>query len=187
MTKITLLGDSIRMGYGKRVEELLGDSYQTVQFDDNGRFVKYTLRGVLHEWQPEIRGSEIVHWNNGLWDVCDLHEGVPFTSLDEYLDNLGRVADALHRLGAKVIFATSTPVRPEMWGHSIERIRQYNSAAAELLTGKGVYINDLFTPVYRDLDRCISKEDLIHLTPHGVELCAGLVAGAIRKVHDENA
>lgn len=46
--KVTLIGDSIRMiGYGKLVPELLGDEYEVYQPNENGRFAKYTLRGLF--------------------------------------------------------------------------------------------------------------------------------------------
>jgi len=70
--KITLLGDSIRRsGYGQLVPQLLGNDFQVYQPEENCKFAKYTLRG-LFDWQKDMEGSKIVHWNNGLWDTCDL-------------------------------------------------------------------------------------------------------------------
>lgn len=70
--KVSLLGDSIRrIGYGPVMPELLGDNYEVFQPDDNCRFAKYTLRG-LFEWWADMEGSDIIHWNNGLWNICDL-------------------------------------------------------------------------------------------------------------------
>lgn len=55
--KVTLIGDSIRvLGYGKLVPELLGDSYEVYQPNDNCRFAKYTLRGV-YDWDRDMAGS----------------------------------------------------------------------------------------------------------------------------------
>ena len=94
MKKVVLLGDSIRwMGYGKKVPEMLGDDYEVFQPNDNCRFVKYTLRG-LFEWKEDLKGADIIHWNNGLWDTStDLFsDGKPFTEENEYVDNMLRVA-----------------------------------------------------------------------------------------------
>ena len=111
MKKVTLLGDSIRqIGYGKKVPELLGEEYTVFQPTENCRFAKFTLRGVLHEWRAEIEGSDVIHWNNGLWDTCDLGDGV-FTEEDEYVATMLRIARQLKQLGKTVIFATTTPVR----------------------------------------------------------------------------
>lgn len=51
-----------------------------------------------------------VHWNNGLWGVCDLFGDGPFSSEDEYITNMLRIADLLLSKHEKVIFATTTPV-----------------------------------------------------------------------------
>ena len=108
--KVTLIGDSIRvLGYGKLVPELLGDEYEVYQPNDNCRFAKYTLRGI-YDWDKDMAGSRIVHWNNGLWDVCDLFGDGPFSSEDEYITNMLRIADLLLSKHEKVIFATTTPV-----------------------------------------------------------------------------
>ncbi|MBR5485183.1 MAG: hypothetical protein IKV41_01570, partial [Oscillospiraceae bacterium] len=66
--KVTLLGDSIRQQYGPKVAELLGDEFEIWAPEENCRFAKYTLRG-LFDWASNIEGSQIVHWNNGLWDL----------------------------------------------------------------------------------------------------------------------
>ena len=85
MIKVTLLGDSIRMiGYGPLVPALLGEDFEVFQPDENCRFAKYTLRG-LFDWQGEMSGTQIVHWNNGLWDICNLFGDGLFTSESEYV------------------------------------------------------------------------------------------------------
>ena len=66
--KVSLLGDSIRMQYGPVVKELLGDEFQVWEPEENSRFSQYTLR-ELFDHERDMRGSDIVHWNNGHWDV----------------------------------------------------------------------------------------------------------------------
>ena len=180
MKKVVLLGDSIRqVGYGKRCAELLSGEFETVEPDDNGRFVKYTLRMALLEWKDMLTGADVIHWNNGLWDVCDLGDG-PFTKLDEYIENLVRLEKVLCGYSKKIIFATTTPTN-NMWGHSIERTEKYNEAAVKALTPLGVTINDLYSVVAADIEGNIC-EDHIHLSQKGIELCAKQTADAIRKV-----
>ena len=180
MKKVVLLGDSIRLiGYGQRCAELLADEFETVAPDDNGRFVKYTLRMVLLEWKDMLTGADVIHWNNGLWDVCDLGDG-PFSKLDEYIENLLRVQRALSNYSKNIIFATTTPTK-NMWGHDLERTREYNKAAVQALTPLGVTINDLYSTVAADIEGNIC-DDHIHLSPKGIELCARQTADIIRKV-----
>ena len=181
MKKAVLLGDSIRLlGYGKRCAELLSDEYETFLPEENGMFAKYTLRMSLYEWKDRMQGADVIHWNNGLWDVCDLGDG-PFTPIDEYVETLLRIRKVLRNYTDTIIFATTTPTSPEMWGHDIERTKAYNKAASDALSAEGVIINDLFATVSADIAGNICP-DLIHLSEKGIELCANQVADLIRKV-----
>ena len=108
--KITLLGDSIRLiGYGKKTEELLGSEFEVFEPEDNCRFSKYMLRGIF-DWANQMEGSRIVHFNCGLWDICNLFGDGTFTTEAEYIENMCRIADILLSKYDKVIFATTTPV-----------------------------------------------------------------------------
>ena len=108
MKKVTLLGDSIRqIGYGTKVPELLGEEYEVFQPEDNCRYVKYTLR-MLFDFKAQIEGSDIIHWNNGLWDTCTnlYDDGKPFSNEEEYVENMLRVAKELKKLiGGKFLKA----------------------------------------------------------------------------------
>lgn len=179
--KVTLLGDSIRAwGYGKEVEKLLGKDFEVFQPDDNCRFAKYTLRG-LFDWEEAMRGSRIVHWNNGLWDACDLYGDGLFTSADEYVENMLRIADILQKRYDKVIFATTTPVNEQNVHNKNSDIRRYNEILVPLLEEKSVVINDLYRTVAADIDAYIRKDDKIHLTDEGIRVCAKQVAECIVK------
>lgn len=137
--KILLLGDSIRMGYGEHVAKLMEGKAQVFYPRDNGRFLQYTLR-ELQDWKWNLHlqdGVDVVHWNNGLWDVGHLGAGSGATgeveaataqptihaghyeyekenltppAIYEYM--LGRVHQRIRNLfpTAKIIFAYTTSV-----------------------------------------------------------------------------
>ncbi len=179
MAKVTLLGDSIRqIGYGTKVPEMLGKDFDVFQPDDNCRFVKYTLR-MLFDLQEQMKGSDIVHWNNGLWDVCELFDNSPFTSVDEYVESMLRVADILQKRHKIVIFATTTPVRKENPHNKNSVIEHYNSVLVPKLQERGIIINDLYSLVAQDIEKYIRGDDLIHLTDEGIDLCAKQVTKVI--------
>lgn len=181
MKKVTLLGDSIRMiGYGTKVPELLGDEYEVFQPEDNCRFVKYTLR-MLFDFREQIKDSDVIHWNNGLWDISTglFDDGLPFTSEEEFVENMLRVARELKKLGKRVIFATITPVHEEYVYNSNAVIRRYNEIIVPKLQEMGIEINDLYSLVSQDLYRYIC-EDQIHLSKEGIDLCAKQVADMIK-------
>lgn len=181
MKKVTLLGDSIRLiGYGTRVPELLGDEYEVFQPDDNCRFTKYTLR-MLFDYKEQIKGSDVIHWNNGLWDIVSgmFDDGIPFTSEEEYVENMLRVARELKKLGKRVIFATTTPVHNEHQYNDNAVIKRYNELIVPKLQEMGIEINDLHSAVNQDIYRYIC-DDQIHLSKEGIELCSKMVVDAIK-------
>ena len=189
MKKVVLIGDSIRMiGYGTPVAERLKDEFTVWQPDDNCRFAKYTLRG-LWDWQEGIEGADIIHWNNGLWDVCELFGDGEFTPIDEYVDIMLRLARLFQKRAKTVIFATTTPVRPENPHNKNATIKAYNEALVPKLVEMGIVINDLYTPLCEDLYKYVC-DDMIHLSEDGITLAADMVEAVIRreaeKIADEN-
>ena len=180
MKKVVLIGDSIRMiGYGKPVAERLAPEYEVWQPDDNCRFAQYTLRG-LWDWQDGMRDADIIHWNNGLWDICHLFGDGAFTPIEEYVSTMLRIARILKERATTVIFATTTPVRPENVHNKSGIIKAYNEALVPKLLEMGVVINDLYTPIAKDVYKFIC-EDTIHLSADGIALTADMVEAVIRR------
>ena len=70
MKNILLLGDSIRMSYQPVVKEMLEGKANVYGPMDNGRWSGYTLN-TLRFWLPQMPTPDIVHWNNGIWDMGD--------------------------------------------------------------------------------------------------------------------
>lgn len=181
MIKVTLIGDSIRQsGYGKVVPKLLGEGFEVFQPADNCRFAKYTLRG-LFDWEKQMSGSRIVHFNCGLWDICNIMgDGKLFTAEEEYVENMLRIADVLLKRYEKVIFATTTPVSDKNIYNKNSDIKRYNDIIVPKFLEKGIIINDLYSTVAADIDRFICA-DTIHLSEDGIEVCAKQVADIILK------
>jgi lysophospholipase L1-like esterase len=187
--KVTFLGDSIRFGsgsaagYGNRAAELLGDSFEVYHLPENCRFAKHTLR-ILFDYEEQMKGSRIIHFNVGHWDLCTLFGDGTFSTEDEYIENIVRIAKILKSRCEKVIFATTTPVRPENKHNKNSTIARFNEIAVEALTSEGVIINDLNSLLVNDIERYICS-DLIHLTDEGVEKCAAAVADIVSKTARE--
>jgi lysophospholipase L1-like esterase len=177
--RVLLLGDSIRMGYEQLVRDGLNGVAQLVAPEENGRFAKHTLWGV-NLWIRDLGKPDIVHWNNGLWD---LHHEAPMvealTSLYEYIDTLKRILNELQRTGAKIIFATTTPVPTDAKGRSNAEIDLYNSAAVEFMLKNDIAVNDLNGIIKQDLAGNIS-EDKLHLSEQGNHKCAKEVLEKIK-------
>ena len=182
MKKVVLLGDSIRLiGYGLRVREMLGDDYEVWQPEDNCRFAKYTLLGC-EEWAEGIAGADVIHWNNGLWDVCNRFGDGSFSTKEEYVLNMVRVAKILMRTTKNLIFATTTPIHEGQATIKNEVIDEYNEAAVEALSAIGVKINDLNSFVRPNLFEYVREDDKMHLTEKGIEACAIEIAEYIKNI-----
>ena len=180
MKKVVLLGDSIRlMGYGNKVPELLGNDFEVWQPEQNGMFVSNVLR-QLFDFADRIREADIVHFNSGEWDICELFGDGPFTPVEFYVSQILRIVELLQKQGKTVVFAATTPVRPENQYNHNEVIRRFNDAVIPLLKEKGVLINDLYAVVAEDI-RANVCDDTIHLSEQGIARCAEATAAAIRK------
>ena len=185
--RVLLLGDSIRMGYQPQVTVTLQDGGEAVVTgpQENCQYSAYT-RERLPVWIDELGVPDVVHWNNGLHDVGHnpARDPVQFP-VEAYVGNLAAILDALQEAGARIIWATSTPVHPDRpfrndgWSWRNEEIDRYNAAALELIRGEGLPVNDLHALVSSDVDRYLA-EDLLHLSADGIRTCAAAVADAIR-------
>lgn len=201
MKNVLLIGDSIRFGassnsdyqtagnsgYGIYVKEMLQDVANVYAPNDNCRFAQYTLR-YLFDWAKEVDAEKIdvVHWNNGLWDVLRINGDEPLTPIYVYEVMLGRVCDTIRKLfpNAKIIFALSTAVieewaRPDFKRYNSD-IEKYNEAAKNVLTKKGVIINDLYA-ISKDFDNSLHA-DWVHFNEEGSKILARAVCEKILSV-----
>ena len=180
MKKVVLLGDSIRLiGYGAHVAEHLSPDFTVWQSEDNNRYAKYTFR-ECRNMEQELETADIIHWNNGLWDIQQQLDGEVLTPMAQYVEDMVRLAKLLQKYAKVVIFSTTTPVRKEQ--EPVMRnsdISAYNAAVVPVLQQMGVVINDLHGPVSTDVYRYIC-DDMIHLSEDGIALCARLVESIIR-------
>ena len=191
MQRVLLLGDSIRMFYQKKVTELLGDGYEVMAPGENCRFSYYALNS-LRFWLSDFKNPDIIHWNIGLWDLAILyHEDGCFISKAEYVKNMVKILRELKKTGAKIIFATTTPVSDEKRflqgpmppANRNEDIIEYNEAVLKAFENEDIEVNDLHSLVYPNRDKYIS-EDMVHPNETGVDLLGRAVADKIKQFSD---
>ena len=177
--KVVLLGDSIRIAYGQYVPAMLGDAYEVWQPTDNCRFAQYTLR-MLFDEKENLKNADVIHWNNGLWDVCELFGDGMFTSEEFYVDTMLRIAKILKSITPNVIFATTTPVHPDYTYNDNEKIKRLNALIVPRLREMGFAINDLHALAIDNLQTYLC-EDQIHPTQEGAISYAEQVVKAIKQ------
>ena len=150
MKKIFLLGDSIRIGYDKYVRMAFEEVAEVYYPNGNCRFASNILRH-LPDWKEKTgcgNDVDLVHWNTGIWDALVMLDGDNHTPLDVYKIYIERLCRLIKILfpKAKMIFATSTVVREELFiRHKLynKDIDKYNETAVEIVKRYGGEINDL--------------------------------------------
>ena len=177
MKKIVLIGDSIRMGYDKYVKTALEGVAEVYYPEENCRFAEYVLR-YAHEWKSVGQWPDdvdLVHWNAGLWDVLELYEDEPLSTIEYYSHVIPRIHKRLRMLfpKAKLVFATSTPVLEHLCKKDFRRhnstIEAYNRAAVQALSGTDTVINDLY-PLMLDCPESYHSDFVHFYTDEGREL-----------------
>lgn len=177
MKKILLIGDSIRQGYDKYIKMMFDGVAEVYYPAENCRFSTYIVRS-LHDWKDELACGDVdlVHWNAGLWDDLRMIDGEPLVTLEEYARNVERIYGLIERMfpKAKIIFATSTPIREKLFG-TYKRFNsdteRYNEEATRISLAHGATVNDLYSTVkgvpesyYSDHAHLYTKEGTALLT-----------------------
>ena len=142
MKKVLLVGDSIRMSYEPLVKEKLNGIAQVVGPEENCRFAKYTL-WEINGWIDKFGNPDIVHWNNGIWDIYHLNEEIGiFTPIEEYAKYISRILRELRKTKADIIWATTTPVNNKCVTCKNNEIDKYNDVIIEFMHKENITIND---------------------------------------------
>jgi acyl-CoA thioesterase-1 len=180
LPRVLLIGDSISIGYTLPVRELLKDKANVHRILTNGAD---TANGLKHldEWLGGGKWN-VIHFNWGLHDLKIGKDDVRQVPLDQYRQNLRELVTRLEHSGARLIFATTTPV-PD--GKTTPpRLNQdviiYNRVANEIMLERGVPIDDLYGLALPKL-ASIQLPVNVHYKPEGYQVLAEQVAASILK------
>jgi lysophospholipase L1-like esterase len=163
LPNVLIYGDSISIHYTPRVREKLDGKANVYRLfrngSDSGAFIGYMskMHDVMCDEQLEEPWDfqwDVIHFNVGLHDLkylsgktLDKVNGTQVSSIETYKKNLGEMIVYLKKLapGAKLIFATTTPVAPDEPGRVAGDSVKYNKAAREVLAAyPEIRINDLY-------------------------------------------
>lgn len=189
--KVLIIGDSISLGYTPDADEMLEGKAAVMHHKGNrnvGPNGGPTIRGV--EYIDEWLGGEkwdVIHFNWGLWDMYGWHYEKHDRSPEAYEKRLDKLVTRLKQTGAKLIWATTTPVCPGPENLckltiSKETERKYLDAALRVMKAHGVAVNDLhgfMEPLRKKYG--ISDTD-VHFTREGSKKLAEQVVKHIEAV-----
>ncbi|QDU79094.1 hypothetical protein Pla110_07980 [Polystyrenella longa] len=195
--QVLILGDSISIGYTPTVKELLKEEAvvtRPMKNEEKAENCAGTTNGVKHidRWLKAGTGDwDVIHFNFGLHDLkrVDFQTGKNSNDSDdphqaspvEYEKQLREIVGKLKETGAKLIFATTTPVPPgSVKPHrDVEDPVLYNAIALKVMTENGIAVNDLFAYAEPRLDE-IQRKANVHFTGEGYRELGEQVAAKIR-------
>ncbi|MHB8901705.1 MAG: SGNH/GDSL hydrolase family protein, partial [Thermoguttaceae bacterium] len=134
LPRVLLIGDSISMGYTAPVRKLLQGKANVHRPADNCSGTRYGLQ-KLDQWLAAGKW-DVIHFNFGLHDAKLPPEGVRYSSPEDYERNLRDLVQRLRATGARLIWATTTPVPNGGYlapNRRFGSIAQYNAIARKVM------------------------------------------------------
>jgi acyl-CoA thioesterase-1 len=185
LPRVLLIGDSISIGYTVPVREALRGKANVHRPMTN---CGPTTRGVqsIDQWLSDGKW-DVIHFNFGLHDLKYVDDagknappdkGHPQVSEREYEKNLETIVARLKKTGAKLIFATTTPVPPGADARIKGDEQKYNAVARRVMTKNGATIDDLYAFAEPRLAE-IQLPANVHFKPEGSKQLAEQVAGSV--------
>jgi acyl-CoA thioesterase-1 len=179
LPRVLLIGDSISIGYTVPVRKALEGVANVHRIPENGADTANGLKNI-DVW---LGGShwDVIHFNWGLHDLKVTPQGERQVPIETYEKNLTALVERLKKTGAKLIWASTTPV-PE-GKQSPLRVSsdapKYNAIAGRIMTAQGVVTDDLYTTALPRLTE-IQLPSNVHFNSSGWETLGNQVATSIR-------
>ena len=107
-------------------------------------------------------------------------KGKQVTPVKQYQANLKKIVTTLQSTGAKLIFATTTPVPNGATGRVHGDEIGYNTAAKEVMQEMGIEVDDLWSVVNPSL-ATLQQERNVHFTSEGYRVLGAEAASRIER------
>lgn len=198
LPRVLILGDSISIGYTPHVRELLeGDAevLRPTRPNGNPENCSGTTFGVteVDRWAGAGDGKwAVIHFNFGLHDLKRVDPATGAASpdpdhprqadLEVYERNLRQIVGRLKKTGARLVFATTTPVpKGKLSPHrDPQDVERYNAIARRVMEENGVAVDDLYAFALPRLVE-IQRPANVHFTDEGSKALAGQVVASVRE------
>lgn len=173
LPRVLLIGDSVSRGYTLATRAALAG--------------KANLHRAPENCGPTANGlKKLDIWlGKGKWDVIHFNFGIHdrATPVADYEQRLEQIITRLKTTGAKVIWASTTPIPPDTKDgpKASLAIEEKNAIAAKLAAKHGIAVDDLFAFVTPQLATVQNPKD-VHFTSEGYKLMGQEVARSIEQV-----
>lgn len=178
LPRVLLIGDSISIDYTLLVRKALAGKANVHRIPENGG---PTITGTakIDKWLGKEKW-DVIHFNWGLHDLKIMGEDKHQVEVDAYEKNLRELVGKMKATGAKLIWASTTPVPegnttpPRKSGDVIV----YNSAAKKVMDDEKISIDDLYALVLPHLAE-YQRPGNVHFLAKGSEALAEQVSSVI--------
>jgi lysophospholipase L1-like esterase len=201
LPRVLLIGDSVSIGYTPAVREQLKGKANVHRPASNCGSTKIGLRD-LDKWLGDTKW-DVIHFNFGLHDLGyrwteDTNQnaqgvyatkengGHPNVEVGVYESNLKELVGRLKKTGAKLIFATTTPVSADLHSYMKGSEAPYNAAAQRVMAQEGVAIDDLWAFAMPQIDQ-LQIPGNPHFTAKGSKVLGAQIAKSIEEALAKNA
>jgi len=188
LPRVLLIGDSISIGYTVPVRLLLRGRANVHRPPTNCGPTTTGLK-ELDAWLGEGKW-DVIHFNWGLHDLkymddrgnlVAVEKGRQQVPIEQYEKNLEELVVRLKKTGAKLIWASTTPVPEGAQGRVPGDEVKYNAAARRVMDKHGVAINDLHALALTQAVSVLQMDKNVHYTKAGSLELAKQVAASILK------
>jgi lysophospholipase L1-like esterase len=171
LPRVLLIGDSVSRGYTQATRKVLAGKANVHRAPAN---CGPTASGIknLDVWL-----------GNGKWDVIHFNFGIHDrnTPLADYTQRLEQLIERMKKTGARLIWASTTPIPDSPDGkQTAASIVERNKAAAGVMKKHGVLTDDLFAAVTPRLAELQPPND-VHFNAKGYDFLGETVAASIQQ------
>jgi acyl-CoA thioesterase-1 len=188
LPRVLLIGDSIREGYQEVVKQQLAGKADVAAIPCNGEYTGTGLKN-LDQWLGDAKWA-VIHFNWGLWDMYGWEYAKEDRSPAMYEERLESLVLRLEKTGAKLVWATTTPVCTAAETTMLERFntelkispdteRQYQNAALRVMNKHHIQIDDLHGLMAPEVSKFAAGPDNVHYTEAGYAMLGKQAAASI--------
>jgi lysophospholipase L1-like esterase len=189
LPRVLIIGDSISIGYTDPVRKRLDGKANVFRIPANG---SHTGTGLekLGEWLGKEKW-DVIHFNWGLHDIVrwktddkgtkvrDKAAGTLAITPEDYGKNLTELVKRMKATGARLIWASTTPVPDGESGRVRGDEVKYNAIAEKIMKEQGVAVDDLYTAILPHVQEMAAGAGNVHFNAKGYDFLADRVAESI--------
>lgn len=173
LPRVLLIGDSVSRGYTQATRTQLAGKANVHRAPENCGPTKNGIKKI-DVWLGENQKWDVIHFNFGIHD-----RATPFA---EYTERLDQLITKMKATGAKLIWASTTPIPDDAAkGQKAASIMEHNEAAAAVMAKHGIPTDDLFTAITPHLETMQNPND-VHFNNGGYDFLGKQVADSIEAV-----